>query len=265
MSDRRPPVLRSAIAILALTTGMLVAAPTALMTSAGAASTRPTINSPSSGKPSHPKPNESKSYTVTFAATMDLPKGTTMTSKFVDREDSSKCLRATWDSGFNTEPGRAGPFSECAYLKSFGTFKLNVVLPNKQSLWTEVRLQQTNSPNIYFTTFEGQCSSVGNLNCSGGSDTQSAISDHAVTVPVTLGPLPSGPYGSEFCSAEHEKCGFNWSINDVAYGANGVYVYLDAPQPSPIACESSTFGRDPVPGVRKACFLTDVHNRTKRH
>ena len=193
MSDRRPPVLRNAIAILALTTGMLVAAPTALMTSAGAASTRPTINSPSSGKPSHPKPNESKSYTVTFAATMDLPKGTTMTSKFVDREDSSKCLRATWDSGFNTEPGRAGPFSECAYLKSFGTFKLNVVLPNKQSLWTEVRLQQTNSPNIYFTTFEGQCSSVGNLKFRGA----------LIRSPLLVITLSRSPSPSVRCQAVH--------------------------------------------------------------
>ncbi|HUR61899.1 MAG TPA: hypothetical protein VM286_05990 [Candidatus Thermoplasmatota archaeon] len=63
---------------------------------------------------------------------------------------------------------------------------------------------------------------------------------------------PSGPAGYAFCSYENSRCAFT-GVKDVAYGANGHFLYQQAVQLG-TDCTNAAFGGDPAPGSQKACF-----------
>ena len=58
-----------------------------------------------------------------------------------------------------------------------------------------------------------------------------------------------------FCSNEGQTCTFN-GTRLVRYGANGNYLYKSAT--NSIACNDSTFGGDPAPGVAKMCSISST-------
>ena len=64
--------------------------------------------------------------------------------------------------------------------------------------------------------------------------------------------LINGPDGAAFCAIEGERCEFKGK-GTVAYGANGVFTYLEATDG--ISCDNATFGGDPTPNVFKSCYL----------
>ncbi|GIW91560.1 MAG: hypothetical protein KatS3mg109_1992 [Pirellulaceae bacterium] len=61
-----------------------------------------------------------------------------------------------------------------------------------------------------------------------------------------------GPSGYTFCAWENERCSFSGTA-DVAYGANGQFVYRQGVSGG-IDCNNGVFG-DPIYGVRKACYV----------
>ena len=65
----------------------------------------------------------------------------------------------------------------------------------------------------------------------------------------------SEPAGYVFCAWEDERCRFGGTA-DVAYGANGQFARRSGVRDG-IDCKNEVFG-DPVPGVRKACFVKSV-------
>lgn len=64
--------------------------------------------------------------------------------------------------------------------------------------------------------------------------------------------MDSGPNGYTFAANEKEVVSIDGTF-DIAYGANGKYVYLYN-QTSDIVCNNSTFGGDPIIGVKKKCY-----------
>ena len=60
------------------------------------------------------------------------------------------------------------------------------------------------------------------------------------------------PSGYTFCAWEDERCRFGGTA-DMAYGANGTFVYRTGVR-NGIDCNNGVFG-DPLPGVRKACYI----------
>jgi hypothetical protein len=204
-----------------------------------------------------PKPlKESTAYTVYLKPDLTLlPAGTTVSTVFMTGSDDSNCVRTALSTGFITEPGQYGPFSGCSYEKSYARFRVTIETPAHQKEWTIVQLQQTSSPNIVYIAFDGFCFGDGNLTCSGGSDSVTALSHKGVQVPFTLGPLQNGPPASTFCSGGDETCSFS-GTKDVAYGANGVYRIKNNVTGS-ISCSIGSFGGDPAVGTKKACFTGD--------
>ncbi len=65
------------------------------------------------------------------------------------------------------------------------------------------------------------------------------------------GPAPSG-FNTQ-CASENGTCALN-GTQTVAFGTGGEYVYETFTGSTP--CTATAFGRDPVPGVAKACYLT---------
>jgi hypothetical protein len=65
------------------------------------------------------------------------------------------------------------------------------------------------------------------------------------------------PSGYTFCAWEDERCRFGGTA-DVAYGANGTFAYRTGVR-NGIDCNNGVFG-DPLPGVRKACYIRPVHS-----
>lgn len=63
---------------------------------------------------------------------------------------------------------------------------------------------------------------------------------------------PIGPSGYAYCGTEGNLCAFT-GYSDVAYGANGSFVYLYHVRGN-LPCGNATFGTDPAPYVQKACF-----------
>ncbi|MDD3662712.1 MAG: InlB B-repeat-containing protein [Candidatus Pacebacteria bacterium] len=61
----------------------------------------------------------------------------------------------------------------------------------------------------------------------------------------------TGPAGYTKCSDENQTCSFSGEAN-VAFGCNSSFNYKDSTDS--IACNNTTFGGDPAPGVFKACF-----------
>jgi Alpha galactosidase A/Alpha galactosidase C-terminal beta sandwich domain len=61
----------------------------------------------------------------------------------------------------------------------------------------------------------------------------------------------AGPDGYSFCASENQTCSFS-GTRDVAYGANGTFVYRTGVGAS-IGCSNAVFG-DPLPGTAKACY-----------
>lgn len=55
------------------------------------------------------------------------------------------------------------------------------------------------------------------------------------------------------CADEHDFCVFQ-GTHKIAYGANGIFVYIT--NTGGIPCNNETFG-DPIVGVKKACFVVD--------
>ena len=62
---------------------------------------------------------------------------------------------------------------------------------------------------------------------------------------------PSTPMGYTFCAWENERCSFS-GTRDVAYGANGRFVYRRNVRGG-VDCNNRVFG-DPIRGVYKACY-----------
>jgi hypothetical protein len=70
------------------------------------------------------------------------------------------------------------------------------------------------------------------------------------------GSQDSGPgSGYSRCAAEGERCNFG-GMKDVAYGASGRWAFRGFVTGG-IDCNNNVFG-DPLPGVRKACWIKDV-------
>jgi hypothetical protein len=61
-----------------------------------------------------------------------------------------------------------------------------------------------------------------------------------------------GPGGYAACAAENGRCAFT-GPRTVAYGAAGAFRYLSSVDG--VACDSATFGGDPIAGVAKQCYL----------
>src|SRR6516164_2163502 len=62
-----------------------------------------------------------------------------------------------------------------------------------------------------------------------------------------------GPEGYAFCAAaENGTCSFS-GTKDVAYGANGKFVFQTAT--NGIACNQGAFSSDPIVGTAKACYI----------
>ena len=67
------------------------------------------------------------------------------------------------------------------------------------------------------------------------------------------GAIDNGPKGYAFCAAaENGTCSFSGTRN-VAYGANGKFVFQTAT--NGIACNKDAFGSDPIVGTEKACYM----------
>jgi len=62
----------------------------------------------------------------------------------------------------------------------------------------------------------------------------------------------AGPVGYGYCASEGQACGPQWPT-DVAYGANGHFVYQSG-MVGVFSCTNAFFGVDPIFGVHKACF-----------
>ena len=71
----------------------------------------------------------------------------------------------------------------------------------------------------------------------------------AVSVPIATA---GGPAGYTRCSGEGETCVLTGTM-DVAYGANGAFIYLTNRTGS-VACNNGTF-TDPITGVVKSCYV----------
>ena len=88
-----------------------------------------------------------------------------------------------------------------------------------------------------------------------------AIASVCIAQAVTASPAaawsthPSGPAGFSYAVGEGGTVNLS-GVNDIAYGANGKFVYEYAVTGS-VSCSNSTFG-DPNKGVRKACFVKPV-------
>ncbi|WP_051942401.1 family 43 glycosylhydrolase [Streptacidiphilus rugosus] len=61
-----------------------------------------------------------------------------------------------------------------------------------------------------------------------------------------------GPAGATFCGSEGGYCNFS-GTQQVSFGAGGSYVSTTVA--GPVACNPTTFGSDPSPGVIKACYV----------
>jgi hypothetical protein len=63
------------------------------------------------------------------------------------------------------------------------------------------------------------------------------------------------------CAPQGGFCKFTAKDTTVLYGANGKFAYFaykaTKAATSDIACNSATFGDDPIPGVDKACYILD--------
>lgn len=70
--------------------------------------------------------------------------------------------------------------------------------------------------------------------------------------------LPIGPENYSYCSNENEVCDFNGTA-DVAYGANDLFNYKTGVSDF-IGCDPVSFGGDPIPNVKKACFKKNSNN-----
>jgi hypothetical protein len=63
------------------------------------------------------------------------------------------------------------------------------------------------------------------------------------------------------CTGENGWCQFYGGIRDVAYGANGRYIYLLAVQDN-VYCNNGNFwDNDPIRGVTKACWVSNGKSR----
>jgi hypothetical protein len=179
-----------------------------------------------------------------------LPTGTTASSSFTY---DSNCVKTAFSGSFITNPG-SSPFEACAYEKTWADYNITIETPTKQVASRRVKLQQTSSPNIYFTTFEGQCQG-GSVGCSSDSQTAHTAGSHALTITFTLGPLPTGPAGYTFCASEALVCSVT-GTKEVQYGANGKY-HNKKDVTGPVTCNSATFGGDPAFGTYKSCYIKD--------
>lgn len=66
------------------------------------------------------------------------------------------------------------------------------------------------------------------------------------------------------CAAEGQNCWFPGTVRDVAYGANGGYIYLLAVKDS-VKCTNGDFwDNDPKPGVPKTCYVYNGPSRLAR-
>ncbi len=75
------------------------------------------------------------------------------------------------------------------------------------------------------------------------------------TFTVTQSGASGGPSGYTFCSNENQHCSFSGK-DQVAFGANGKFVYKSFR--NGVDCKTSVFGKDPIPGVAKACYTKDT-------
>ncbi|HEX3566449.1 MAG TPA: hypothetical protein VHU17_13845, partial [Acidimicrobiales bacterium] len=190
-------------------------------------------------------------YQVYVSTNLDrLPAGTKASSAFTY---DSNCVKTAFAESFITNPG-SSPFEACAYEKTWADYTITIETPTKQVASRRVRLQQTSSPNIYATTFEGQCQG-GSVGCSGNSQTAQAAGSHALTITFTLGPLPTAPAGYTFCASEGLVCSVT-GTKEILYGADGKYRNKMGATGA-VKCDSGNFGGDPAYGVYKNCFSKD--------
>lgn len=66
----------------------------------------------------------------------------------------------------------------------------------------------------------------------------------------------TGPDGYTYAVDESQTINVTYKV-DVAYGANGNWVYLPN-QTSDVACTNATFGSDPISGVAKKCYIKEA-------
>ena len=80
---------------------------------------------------------------------------------------------------------------------------------------------------------------------------------YAQTPPKTL----TYPLGWSQCATEGQTCWFAGTVRDVAYGANGGYIYLLAVKDS-VKCTNGEFwDNDPKPGISKSCYVYNGSSR----
>ncbi len=210
---------------------------------------------------SKPPPNNGND--VYFRPDMSaLPMNTKIAYSFLKASSDSNCVLRPRsvavpgvvpeeDESFYAFATDASSVPPCSLSASFGQLKVTITLPNGLTEWTVARLQQIPPLTVFSIFVLGWCTSQGNLDCTGGSD--SATGSSNVIVPMTFGPLQTGPAGYTFCAGEGDQCQFS-GTRTVAYGANGRYNY-DMNATSPVFCR---FGGDPAPGVKKACFVQNA-------
>ena len=64
---------------------------------------------------------------------------------------------------------------------------------------------------------------------------------------------PKAPDLYSYCTDQGENCSLE-TATDMAYGANNTFVYKTGLS-GDIKCDTATFGSDPVPNIKKACFM----------
>lgn len=85
------------------------------------------------------------------------------------------------------------------------------------------------------------------------------VAAQEIPPPTTL----TYPQGWTKCADEGNPCWFLGDVRDVAFGGNGQFLYLLAVQDS-VKCDSDEFwDKDPVKGVKKSCFFSNLKSRLR--
>jgi hypothetical protein len=107
--------------------------------------------------------------------------------------------------------------------------------------------------NGSFVYLYNQTTTVGCNNTAFGKDPMPGAVKSCYVQSVTVGPA-----GYTYSIGENGNLPVTGTMN-IAYGANGSFVYLYN-QTTTIGCNNTTFGKDPVPGIVKSCYVQSVNS-----
>lgn len=147
----------------------------------------------------------------------------------------------------------------CASQGTNAQFRIEVTGATTAKAWTNINVTQSGAGS----SFRVGCYGQNNLTCTDGGQTETR-GYQGVHVEVTIGPIvkKGGPSGYGFCAPEGGTCTASYGAT-VAFGAGSTYVHRGiSTLPRTVhgqvyvRCNSTFFGSDPVPNVKKACFKT---------